>query len=124
SYEKEIVAPHAHTAVANMGAALRLPEVVPQLVAIVGVERPRVVGRCHVEDAVHAEDGTFDLRGPGDGDAAIDLAGNDTLWIARATRSVRARPVGQAAHPGEREVLDVRLVDLRQRAVAAAGVIA
>ena len=50
-----------------------------------------------------------------------------------ARRRRRVRPVrppaitgarGHAHHPGERQVLDVRLIDLRERAVALAGVVA
>src|SRR5678816_237527 len=74
-HEEEVVPPHSYSAVADVSPTLRLPEVVPEFVTIVRVERPRVVGRSHVEHAVHRQDGTFDLRGAGDRDAAIALTG-------------------------------------------------
>ena len=46
---------------------------------------------------------------------------------AATTASAAARTAGagsHAGHPGQREVLHVRLIDLRQRAVALAGVVA
>ena len=60
--EEQVVVPHAGAAVADVRAAARLPEVAPQLVAVVRVERPDVVGRRHVEDAVHLQDRALDVR--------------------------------------------------------------
>ena len=59
--EEEIVAPDGGAAVADVRAALRLPVVAPQLASVAGVHRPDVVGRGHIEDAVHLQDGALDL---------------------------------------------------------------
>ena len=89
--EVEIVAPHRDAAVADVRAALRLPEVVPDLAAVVRVERPDVVGRRHVEDAVHRQHGALDLRRAADGDAAVAFAAGERLRPSGLGRRARRR---------------------------------
>src|SRR5262249_18804873 len=59
--EVQIVAPHPDTAIADVRAASCLPEVMPQLVPIASIERPRVVGCGDVKYAVDLEHCTLDL---------------------------------------------------------------
>ena len=108
--EIEIVAPHGHAAIADVCAASRLPEVMPQLVAVVRVERPHVVGRRHVEHPVHHQHSALDRRLAGDDDVAGAFAADDNVPGAR--------------RPSQRQVLHVRLIDLGQRAVSTSRVIA
>ena len=54
--EVQVVVPHRHAAAADVRAALRLPEVVPELAAVARVDRPDVVGRGDVEHAVDLQD--------------------------------------------------------------------
>ena len=58
--EEQGVVPHRRAATADVRAALRLPEVLPELAAVARVHRPDVVGRGDVEDAVHLEDRALD----------------------------------------------------------------
>ncbi len=114
--EKQIVAPHRDAAIADVRAALRFPEVVPDRFAVVRVERPHIVRRRHVQDAVHRQHRAFDLRRAADRDAAVALAADARLRAAAAGRHLRGKR--------ERQLLHVRLVDLRQRAVAPSRVVA
>ena len=126
--DEQIVAPHAHAAIADVGAALRLPEVVPDLAAVARVDRPRVVGRREIEDAVDREDRASDVRRAAGDDVAAAFAADDRRraearpWTAGRRRCTRPR--GDPRHPGQREILHVRLVDLGERAVALARVVA
>ena len=121
--EVEIVAPHRDAAVADVRAALGLPEVVPDLPAVVRVERPDVVRRGDVQDAVDREHRALDLRRAADGDAAIALAAGVGLRPVRVGAAA-ARAAGHPGGEGQRQVLHVRLIHLRERAVAPAGVVA
>jgi len=116
--EVQIVAPHRRAAVADVRAALRLPEVVPQLVTVVGVERPHVVGRGDVQHVVHHQHGALHHRAA-DRDVARAFAAHD-----RFRGGTRAGSAGDLRDPRERQIFHVRLIDLRERAVAAAGVVA
>src|SRR6202040_2611271 len=101
--EEEVVAPHRDAAVADVRAALRLPEVVPDLLAVVRVERPDVVGGGDVEDAVHREHRALDLGGAADGDAAVAFTAGEglrTVRIAVAAAGTAGDPRGK----GERQV--------------------
>ena len=55
------VALHAEAAIADVRAALGLPEVVPEVVAVARVDRPGVVGRGEVEDAVDLQNRRADV---------------------------------------------------------------
>src|SRR5436309_827099 len=68
--EEEIVAPYSHTAVADVRSASRLPKVVPQLMPVVSIEGPCIVGCGDVEHAVDLEHRTFDLCCAGGDDVA------------------------------------------------------
>src|SRR5437870_8531423 len=116
--EVQIVAPHPDTAIADVCAPSRLPEVMPQLVPVASIERPCVVGCGDVECAVDLEHCTLDLGGAGGNDVARTLSTNDQ-WRSTRTGSVR-----QVPGPRQREVLDVGLVDLNQRAIPPAAVVA
>ena len=116
--EVEIVAPHRDAAVADVRAPLRLPEVMPQLVAVMRIERPHVVGRRDVQDVVDRENRALDRGRTATGDRAAPFAADDGGGGA-ATGSA-----GDLRGERQRQLLHVRLVDLRERAVAAAGVIA
>ena len=131
----EIGVPEGEPAVADVRAALRLPEVVPDLVAVLRVDRPRVIGRRDVQHAVHGENRPLHAQRVGDDDVARALAADRerrrrgaaspcACASAAAPPAAGARRARQPAHPRERQVLHVRLVDLRQRAVALAGVVA
>src|SRR6516164_3571132 len=129
--EEQIVAPHRRAAVADVRTAFRLPEIAPQCMAIVGVERPNVVRRGHVEDAVYREHGALHGRGAGHDDFTRTLtAGYDRgpccpVGTARCpVAPACVRSGSQARRPGQRDPRNVRLVDLRERAVAATSVIA
>ena len=60
--EVQPVAEHADTAIADVDAAARLPEVVPVLAAGARVDRPHVIGRREVEDAVEHQRRRLDRR--------------------------------------------------------------
>ena len=127
-FHVETVAPHAEPAVADVRAALRLPEVVPQLVAVVRIERPGVVRRRHVEHAVHRQDRALDRHRAADDDVARAFAADRRDRARRPDwrrqSSARAGTGRHLADPRQRQALHVRLVDLRERAVAPAGVVA
>src|SRR5712691_13269663 len=100
-----------------MSAAPGLPEVVPEFAAVARVHRPRVVRHCEIESAIHFEHGGLD-GASATGDVAGALAPDNDISSAaaaaapstEAARITGAR--GHAAHPGQREVLDVRLIHL------------
>src|SRR3954470_13303473 len=58
----EIVLPHAEAARRDVRAAARLPEVVPELAAVAGVDGPGVVGCRQIQRAVDHEGRRFDRR--------------------------------------------------------------
>ena len=49
---EQVVVPHAQAAIADVGAALGLPEVVPQLAAVARIHRPGVVRHGEVQRAI------------------------------------------------------------------------
>src|SRR5262249_40259968 len=68
---------------------------------------------------------TFDGRRAADHDVATALAADrDRRRAGRRTLTTAARSGRQTRRPRERQLFDVRLVDLRQRAVAPPGVVA
>src|SRR5215470_19501169 len=77
SHKEKPVAPHSDSPITDVCAALRFPEVVPQLVTIPGVERPRVVRCGDVQDPVHLKDGAFNLSGSGGDDLPVSFATDD-----------------------------------------------
>ena len=135
-FEEQIVPPDGGAAVADVRPALGLPVVAPQLASVARVERPDVVGRGDVEDTVDLQDCALHLgvvsagELPGaftaDDDRRRGRAAEAATSAKSATAADRRRGIagGQAGGPGEREVLDGRLVDLLERAVASAGVVA
>ena len=60
--EVQVVAVHPDAAVADVDAALGAPEVVPDLAAGARVDRPHVIGRGEVEDAVHEQRRRLDVE--------------------------------------------------------------
>jgi hypothetical protein len=52
--------PHAQAAVADVGAAAGLPDVVPKLAAGAGIDGPSVLGRRDVEHPFHLENRAFE----------------------------------------------------------------
>ena len=126
----QIVVPHAEAAVADVRPATCFPVVVPQLASIARVHGPRVVGRREIEDAVHLQNRRADARA-----AAADLAGSFAADDHRRSSPANAaESAASATHvagtgrhladPCQREMLHRRLVDLRERAVSLAGIIA
>ena len=95
SEEEKPVLIHADAAMADVQALVRRVGVVPDLVAGARVHRPDVVGDGEINNAVHQQRGGFDGR---------RLAG--------------------LKGPGEAEIGDVGRRDLREGAVAAAGIVA
>ncbi len=123
-HEVEVVLPDAHAAVGDRRAALRAPEVVPELAAVARVERPRVVGRGHVERAVDHQRRALDVGRDGGQAFGTRTAHDDGRAAAEARAPRCAGPGRETRGPGEREVLDRRAIDLRERAEALAGVVA
>ena len=52
--------PQRGAAVTNVCATSRFPEVMPELAAVAGIERPDMVGSGHVEHTVDLKHGAFD----------------------------------------------------------------
>ena len=135
-FEEQVVPPDGGAAVADVRPALGLPVVAPQLASVARVEGPDVVGRCDVEDTVDLQDRALHLGGGSGGELSGALTADDDGSRGRAAEAAtsaksataaggrRGIAGGQAGGPGEREVLDGRLVDLFERAVASAGVVA
>ena len=90
----QIVTPHCGAAVADVRAALRAPEVMPQQMTIVGVQRPHVVRRRQIDHAVHDDWRCLD----------------------------RLREIGLEC-PRQRQLLHVRRCDLCQTAMVPARVV-
>src|SRR3954447_25150583 len=84
-----------------MFAALGRPLMVPDLAPAARIDRPGVVGHREIENPVHLKRG-----------------GGNTPAKAAARLSL------DAVHPCQRQRVDVRLVNLRQRRVPAPGVVA
>ncbi len=117
----EPVVPHAQAAVADVRAALGLPDVVPQLAAVARIHGPGVIGRGEIENAVDFQDRGANIgvaAGLGRAFAANDGRGSAA---ARVHRPAAIEPCRDARDPRQRQVLDVRLIELRQRAVALPG---
>ena len=102
SFEIEPVAIDTGAAIADMVAAVRRPQVVPHFAARTCVHRPGMIGHREVKDAVHLHRGRRD---------------------APARRPASQRAIS-AVNPRQAQRVDVRLVDLRKRTVAASRVIA
>src|SRR5207245_8616820 len=121
----EVVVPHAETAIADVGAALGLPEVVPEGAPVACVDRPGVVGSGEKECAIDGQHGGADVDAAAETAAATTgiagaLAADDGGRRATAAASAEApeaagggRARGEPRSPREGEVLDVGLVDLR-----------
>ena len=124
---EQVAVPHRHAAIADVRAALGLPEVVPEFAPVDRVDRPGVIRHGDVQHAVHLEHRPLD-RAAARWNVARPFAAHDQFRRPAAPESSAAsaiaRPGRQPCHPGQREMLDVRLVDLRQRTVTLAGVIA
>src|SRR5262245_58795930 len=88
----------------------------PDLAAGAAVDRPRVVGRRHIQHTIHLEDRPLHLSGAIPGDVP------DTALHYGDAR--RTGAIGEPPCPRQREALDVGLIDLRQRAVAPARIVA
>ena len=110
-----------------MSAAARFPVIMPQLRTVTRIERPGMIGRRHVKNAVDLEHAALDLPA-GDVDLARALPANLRDDAAASAEGIEAAlPARLKVHlgrPGERQLPYRFLVDLRQRAVPLAGVIA
>ena len=102
--EEQIVAPHRGAAIADVRAAARPPEESPQQVPVVGVERPHVVGRSHVQHAVDREDRAFHRRGA-DELVVADTAYDDRRRRGAERRCDRRRPVARLSAAASRPAL-------------------
>ena len=123
----EIVVPHPEAAIGDVRAAPGLPVVMPHLAPVARVHRPGVVRHREVERAVDDEHRALDGATAAGDEVASAFAADDYRAAATSTTaetSRTSRPLVQFGHPGEREVLDRRLVDLFQRAITLASVIA
>src|SRR5437764_1422769 len=78
---KQIAVPHSEAAIANMGAALGLPEVMPQLASIARVHGPGVVRHREIQGAIDFEHGGLDGASAG-GELPCALAPNDDVPTA------------------------------------------
>ena len=116
--EIDPVAVHADAAVADVDAAARLPEVVPDFAPGPRVDGPDVIGRRKVQRAVDHQRRRFDGRW-------TEAVGGGRRNVGAFPADVRERLRRvQPVHPGELEIPDVVAVDLRQRAVAPARIVA
>ena len=113
---------HAGAAIADVRPSLGAPEIAPQQVTVVRVERPDVVWCCHIEDAVDSEDRTLHDRRAAVHDVAF--AAGDDRRFARQWRAARTRAGRKATRPRQRERLHVGAIDLFERAEPPARVVA
>ena len=113
--EKEGVVPDGRTAIPDVRRAARPPEVVPDFAAVERVERPHVVRGGDVQNPADLQNGALNR-------AAGELARAHTA--DDRGRQTTARAGRHRRHPREREILHVRRVDLLERAVPAARVVA
>src|SRR4030095_14039681 len=77
--EEKVVAPHGSTAIADVRGTARPPEEPPQQVTILRIERPDIVGRCHIQNAVDREYGALH-GGRADELIVADAALDDCWW--------------------------------------------
>ena len=126
------LAVEAQSLVGSMRAALRLPVVVPDNRAGVSVDGPGIVGRGGVQNSLRLQNRAAHADGRR---GAEQTSGHHGLGYftahdgGRAGRPqtsalIRGRPARQARRPGQRHVLDVDGVDLREAAETPAGIIA
>ena len=121
----EVVLPHPEAAVRDVGAASRFPEVVPELAAVAGVERPGVVRRGHIQRVVDEQRRAFDRSVGRDRKVSLAFAADDhAAAAAAAAAEAPRRTVDQPDRPRQGERLHRRLIDLLERAVPLAGVVA
>jgi hypothetical protein len=112
-FEQQRVVPDRSAPIADVQAAARLPEEVPQLATIAAVDGPDMIRRGGIENAVHLEHR-----------AAHRGLAHREITLALATRGDIAAQVGADARgPGQRQVLHVGRRHLREPAVALAGVV-
>ena len=109
-----------------MSAAFGFPKEVPQLVPIARVYGPGIVRHGEVQNAIHLEHGGLDGAAT-DINVTRSLASSNQRRIAEpeaVSSAARCRAWCDSRHPGQREMHHVGLIDLRERAIALAGVIA
>src|SRR5437773_11032768 len=122
--KEEIGSPYPHTAISDVSAPSRLPEVMPQLVAVASIECPCVVGCRDVQDAVDLKYSAVYVRGARGHDVARTFSTDDQRRNAgRTLLPAGIWSVGQTARPRERQVFHAGLVDLGQGAVTPSAVI-
>src|SRR5438094_9902991 len=83
--KEEIGSPYPHTAISDVSAPSRLPEVMPQLVAVSSIERPCVVGCRDVQDAVDLKYSAFYLRGARGHDVARTFTTDEQMLTDGST---------------------------------------
>src|SRR5262245_14712067 len=59
-FQEQVVVPHSHSAIADVRAAFRLPEVVPQHASVTSVNGPCIVRSRDIEDSIDLKDRTLD----------------------------------------------------------------
>ena len=114
----ETVVPHAEPAVADVSSPARLPNVVPDFVAVARIHGPGVVGRRDVNDAADLQRGTFNIC------ERVGFQRPDAVDDEVRTGPAPLRPGHQLAAPRQGQILDRGLIELRQAAVAPAGIVA
>ena len=100
----QVVVPHAEAAIADVRAALGLPEVVPQLAAVARVHRPGVVRHGEVQRAVHLQHRALDGAAAGR-DIARTFAADDQVRRRRRRRVRRVRRPPALPAPGVTRVI-------------------
>ena len=121
----------SHPAIADVRSAARFPPVVPENVPVQGVDRPGIVRRGDVENAVDLKNRSRESWGSAGrsrhGHRLLGHAAGDGGRPRRRSEEPAFATAGagrQAPHPGEREVSHVGRVDLAERTVATLGIVA
>src|SRR6185312_10822342 len=107
----EIVVPHAHAAVAGVGAATGLPVVVPEDRAVARIDRPGVIRRGHINHAIHHQDAPAKagraarievaIAEPADDDGSALAAAASAEAAGGTARAGGAAACREAGDPGE-----------------------
>src|SRR5258707_717625 len=109
--EVEVAVPHAHPAIAGVSAAAGFPIIVPEDGAIARVDRPGVIGRGQVDDAIDHENAAARSCGSAVIEIALAEAADDdrrhraaaTASTETAATSARLRAGGAAARGKARD---------------------
>ena len=94
----EVVLPHPEAAIRDVGAASRFPEVVPELAAVAGVERPGVVRSGHVERVVDEQRRAFDRSVGRNRKVSLAFAADDHAAAAAAAEAPPGPSISLTVH--------------------------